>query len=266
MTSCAAPSRRVCDHRVTTGQTGVAVCRPVRLAVRRTGRPPRRTGEHLVDPTAAATWPVAGYGHRKVAVASELRFCRYVLAVDPEADCADGSKEAIRHRLRACLADLGSTSEIEAISLARRSSRFSRSRSFSRARSSIVSPGRRPASTSAPAGPTPAVSRGWYRAFSAIDSIAFHCDGYSCACSKTIRTACSRSSAGCLCPSEVTASLHPLKRRGTASRCWPQVSGPERSRSRRRSAWPWWANRRNGSGMARRREVGHRTTSGQVRG
>jgi hypothetical protein len=99
VTACAAPSRRVCDHRVTTGQTAGGRVPPRSAAVRRTGRPPRRTGEHLLDRTAAATWPVAGYGHRKVAVASELRFCRYVLAVDPEADCADGSKEAIRHRL-----------------------------------------------------------------------------------------------------------------------------------------------------------------------
>jgi hypothetical protein len=39
-----------------------------------------------------------------------------------------------------------------------------------------------------------------HASFSAIDAIAFHCDGYSCACSNTIQTARSRSSSGYLLP------------------------------------------------------------------
>jgi hypothetical protein len=68
-----------------------------------------------------------------------------------------------------------------------------------RARSSVVRPGRRPSSTSARRTHRRRVSW-WMSSFAAIDSIAFHCDGYSRWCSNTIRTARSRSSAGCLCP------------------------------------------------------------------
>src|SRR5690606_19375505 len=80
------------------------------------------------------------------------------------------------------------------ISLARRSSRFSRSSSLSRSRSWLVSPGRCPS------------SRWRWRIqprnvsaeqpiFCATDWIAAHSDSYSCACSPTSRTARSRTSA-----------------------------------------------------------------------
>jgi hypothetical protein len=85
------------------------------------------------------------------------------------------------------------------ISFARRSSLFSRSRSRIRARSSVVSPGRRPSSISARRTHTRSVSR-CTSSFSAIDTIALHCDGYSPWCSNTIRTARSRSSSGYLPP------------------------------------------------------------------
>src|SRR5690606_2123408 len=80
------------------------------------------------------------------------------------------------------------------ISLARRSSRFSRSSSLSRSRSWLVRPGRCPASL-------------WRRRiqprrvsaeqpiFWPPDWIAAHSDSYSCACSPTSRTARSRTSA-----------------------------------------------------------------------
>ena len=64
------------------------------------------------------------------------------------------------------------------ISLARRSSLFSRSSSRIRARSSVVTPGRAPASVSARRTQPRKVSR-LIDNFAAIDSIAFHCDGYS---------------------------------------------------------------------------------------
>src|SRR5690606_10191697 len=85
------------------------------------------------------------------------------------------------------------------ISFARRSSLFSRSSCLIRSRSSVVTPSRRPWSTSARRTHTRRVSR-LMSSFSAIEQIAFHCDGYSCWCSKTFRTARSRSSAGFLCP------------------------------------------------------------------
>jgi hypothetical protein len=101
------------------------------------------------------------------------------------------------------------------ISFARRSSLFSHSSSFIGARSSVVSPGRRPWSTSARRTQSRSVSR-WMSSFSATDSIAsLHCDGYSCAWSSTIRIARSRSSSGCRCPWEVTASHHPLNGRSS---------------------------------------------------
>ncbi len=64
------------------------------------------------------------------------------------------------------------------ISFARRSSKFSFSSSFIRARSSVVSPGRCPALVSARRTHIRSVS--WLIAsFAAIDSMAFHCEGYS---------------------------------------------------------------------------------------
>src|SRR3954451_22142449 len=79
------------------------------------------------------------------------------------------------------------------ISFARRSSRLSRSSSFSRWRSSVVSPPRCPMSRSA--------WRTHFRKVSAphpnlpaIEVIAAHCDGCSGLCSRTIRTARSRTS------------------------------------------------------------------------
>src|SRR5690606_5746079 len=100
------------------------------------------------------------------------------------------------------------------ISLARRSSLFSRSSSRIRSRSSVVTPGRWPASVSARRTQTRSVSR-LMSNFDAIDSIAFHCDGYSCWCSNTIRTARSRSSGGCFCPLGSDGMLHPLKGRSS---------------------------------------------------
>jgi hypothetical protein len=83
------------------------------------------------------------------------------------------------------------------ISFARRSSRFSRSSSRNRARSSVVNPGRSPASVSARRTQIRNVS--WLMlSFAEIDSIAFHCDGYSSWCSSTNRTARSRTSSGYL--------------------------------------------------------------------
>ena len=66
-----------------------------------------------------------------------------------------------------------------ALSFARRSSLTSRSSSRIRARSSLVIPGRLPPSTSALRTHNRSVS--WFRfSFVEIDSIAFHCDEYSC--------------------------------------------------------------------------------------
>ena len=65
------------------------------------------------------------------------------------------------------------------ISFARRSSRFSRSSSFSRARSSVRHPGRRPSSTSTWRTQLRNVSDVQPN-FAAIETIAVHCDGYSC--------------------------------------------------------------------------------------
>src|SRR4029453_13607775 len=81
------------------------------------------------------------------------------------------------------------------ISFARRNSRFSRSSSLIRDRSSVVTPGRLPPSP--PAAPTPLRKVSWFTpSFLEIDSIAFHCDGYSSWCSNTIRTPRSRNSSG----------------------------------------------------------------------
>jgi hypothetical protein len=63
------------------------------------------------------------------------------------------------------------------ISFARRNSAFSRSNCFMRARSSVVNPGLRPASVSARRTHNRNVSE-LIDNFCAIDSIAFHCDGY----------------------------------------------------------------------------------------
>jgi hypothetical protein len=64
------------------------------------------------------------------------------------------------------------------ISLARRSSKLSFSSSLSRLRSSVVNPGRCPASVSARHTQIRNVSR-LIASFAAIDSMAFHCDEYS---------------------------------------------------------------------------------------
>src|SRR5690606_4809682 len=79
------------------------------------------------------------------------------------------------------------------ISLARRSSKFSRSSSFSRCRSSVARPGRFPRSRSAW---TTHLRRdsGAHPIFEAIERIAAHCESYWSPCSRTIRTARSRTS------------------------------------------------------------------------
>ncbi len=79
------------------------------------------------------------------------------------------------------------------ISLARRSSRISRSSSFILARSSLVVPARRPSSFSCWRTHLRSVS-GVQPIFCAIDWIVAHCDGWSRSCSNTIRTARSRTS------------------------------------------------------------------------
>jgi len=79
------------------------------------------------------------------------------------------------------------------ISLARLSSRFSRSSAFSRSRSSLVTPGLSPWSRSAWRTHLRRVSA-VHPIVDAIDDIADHCDSYSVAWSKTIRTARSRTS------------------------------------------------------------------------
>src|SRR5262249_668596 len=103
------------------------------------------------------------------------------------------------------------------ISFARLSSTFSRWSRFSSARSSVVRPGRFPASRSA-----------WrtHRRrdssrqpnFSATDRIVAHCEGYSWACSNTMRTARSRSSGEYLVPRGIGSILsrkEPSEKPGT---------------------------------------------------
>src|SRR5690606_37673169 len=79
------------------------------------------------------------------------------------------------------------------ISLARRSSRFSRSSSLIRSRSAVVGPGRLPRSRSACRTQLRSVSPE-QPIFAAIDWMAAHCDAYSRSCSNTSRTARSRTS------------------------------------------------------------------------
>jgi hypothetical protein len=79
------------------------------------------------------------------------------------------------------------------ISLARRSSTFSRSSCLRRSRSSVVRPGRLPASRSAWRTHCRSVSA-LQPIFSAIDPIAAHCDSCAASCSTTIRTARARTS------------------------------------------------------------------------
>src|SRR5690606_21995653 len=92
------------------------------------------------------------------------------------------------------------------ISLARFSSSTSRSNAFTRCRSSVVAPGRVPPSRSA-----------WRThrrnasavqpSLPAIDRIAAHCDAWTSACSKTIRTACSRNSGAYRVPVDIGSIL-----------------------------------------------------------
>src|SRR5690606_12850674 len=92
------------------------------------------------------------------------------------------------------------------ISLARFSSSTSRSNAFTRCRSSVVAPGRVPPSRSA-----------WRThrrnasavqpSLPAIDRIAAHCDAWTLACSKTIRTARSRNSGAYRVPVDIGSIL-----------------------------------------------------------
>src|SRR5215470_12432070 len=79
------------------------------------------------------------------------------------------------------------------ISLARRSSKFSRSSCLRRSRSSVVRPGRFPASRSAWRTHFRSVSA-VQPIFSAMEVIAAHCDSCAASCSSTIRTARARTS------------------------------------------------------------------------
>ena len=81
------------------------------------------------------------------------------------------------------------------ISLARRSSTFSFSQLLQLGPLVGGEPGPRTGVGLGPADPRPKVS--WLTdSFAEIDSMAFHCDGYSPWCSNTIRTARSRNSGG----------------------------------------------------------------------
>ena len=95
------------------------------------------------------------------------------------------------------------------ISFAWRSSRFSRSSSLSRSRSSLVRPGRCPGHAR-PAAPSCAASRRVQPIFAAIETIAAHCEACSPPCSNTIRTARSRTSGENRFVSS-SSWLHPLK-------------------------------------------------------
>ena len=79
------------------------------------------------------------------------------------------------------------------ISLACRSSRFSRSRALTRSRSAVVGPSRTPSSRSACRTHLRSVSP-VQPIFNAIELIADHCEPYSPWCSSTIRTARKRTS------------------------------------------------------------------------
>ena len=79
--------------------------------------------------------------------------------------------------------------------MAWRNSRFSRSSAFSRSRSSVVSPGRAPRSRSERRTHSRSVSA-LQPTFSAIERIAALCEPCSASCSRTSRTARSRSSIG----------------------------------------------------------------------
>src|SRR5690606_20517471 len=81
------------------------------------------------------------------------------------------------------------------ISLARRSSRFSRSKPLRRSRSSELNPGFRPSSISTRRTHLRTVSAVGPN-FSATETIASHCESQCCSASNTIRTARSRSSTG----------------------------------------------------------------------
>src|SRR5919198_3033757 len=95
-------------------------------------------------------------------------------------------------------------------SLARRSSRFSRSRAFRRSRSSLVRPGRRPSSTSARRTQLRSVSCEMPN-LAAIEVIAAHCEGCSSWCSNTMRTARSRTSWGYLLRRVMAPTSHELE-------------------------------------------------------
>lgn len=82
---------------------------------------------------------------------------------------------------------------VRRVSLARRNSLFSRSRSFTRCASAVVVPGRTPISTSARL-THPGNVCGTQPILEAIDSTAVQSDGYSPRCSCTSRTACSLTS------------------------------------------------------------------------
>lgn len=85
------------------------------------------------------------------------------------------------------------TEALRRISFAPLSSRFSRGSSPRRSRSVLVTPARRPCSRSACRTHLRRVSAG-HTIFAAIDSIAAHCEACSAPCSKTSRTARSRTS------------------------------------------------------------------------
>src|SRR5438309_8022125 len=121
------------------------------------------------------------------------------------------------------------------ISLARRSSRFSRSSCRIRSRSSVVSPGRWPRSISVRRSHTRRVSL-FTPIFSATEMMAAHSEGYSWACSWTIRTARSRSSAGYLGDRAIAPSSQGMEPPGNPGRFTDRAVSPL-TQARRVTLW-----------------------------
>src|SRR5450755_4313481 len=103
------------------------------------------------------------------------------------------------------------------ISFARFSSRFSRSKSFIRSGSDVLSPARWPESRSEPCTQRRSDSA-VHPILAAIEVIAAHCDEYSCRCSATIRTARSRTSSEYRFDVPITPSSQVMRSPGKSGR------------------------------------------------
>ena len=115
------------------------------------------------------------------------------------------------------------------ISLARLSSRTSCSNSFSRCRSSVVRPVGRPPTRSACCTHRCRLS-GVHPIFSEIERIAAHCESWSAACSRTIRTALSRTSVEYRLVVFLTPSSRTVGSPAIPGRFTPGDPGPGRRR------------------------------------